>query len=107
VINGSELGKEHSAKAILEKCGLNQNLALLQKISPTIYSADNSDKNQSEQKQSLEASRPDTHELLKEIERGVERTLEELLRAMPMDDYIPYELKLEKKQKHSLRQYLH
>ena len=107
VINGSELGKEYSAKAILEKCGLDQNLALLQKISSNIYSADKSDENQNEQKQSMTASRPDTHEVLKDLERGVERTLEELVRAIPMDDYIPYELKQKEKQKHSLRQYPH
>ncbi len=107
VINGSELGKEYSAKAILEQCGLNQNLVLLQKMNSNNYSSNNTDKNESEQKQSLEANRSDTPELLKDLERGVERTLEELVRAMPMDEYIPYELKQEKKQKHTLRHYPH
>jgi hypothetical protein len=38
---------------------------------------------------------------------AIERTLEELMRAMLMDDYILYELKQVKKQKHRLRQYPH
>ncbi len=107
VINGSELGKEYSAEAVLEKCGLTQDLVLFQKKNLNNHYTDIAGKNPTKQQKSSETRNAETPEIMKDPERGFERTLEELLRAIPMDDYLPNELKQEKKQKQGLRQYQH
>jgi hypothetical protein len=103
VMNGSDLGKEYGAKAILEKCGLNQNLKWIQKIDLNKHDDSNNNRdnnsNANEEKQAEHLNQGQENSTAKELGRNLERTLDELLHAEQMNDYIPYHLRQDQKQK--------
>lgn len=85
VFNGRDIGKEYSAKAILEKCGIEQRFAVTKKINePKITKASSMDLSlDTEKKQSLELSN---------IIEGIITPTDEL-------QYMPYELRKKTKKK--------
>jgi Uma2 family endonuclease len=88
VFNGSDIGKEYSAKPILEKCGVTQTFPLQEKIfikkeKPTI------------QMQELKLS-PNTHH---DDKKDLSNVLEVLMTPVEENNNTPYELRKQKKKK--------
>lgn len=84
VFNGSEIGKEYSAKAILEKCGIKQMLPALQTPIQSISQRDSFE-------QSLDQDRTQ--------EKILTRLIDDIISPSEELHYLPYELKKRKKKK--------
>ena len=85
VFNGSDIGKDYSAKAILEKCGIAQNFGVIEKtIEPKI-----TERNSMEI--SIDTDKKQSQELSNLIE-GIINPSDEL-------QYVPYELRKQRKKK--------
>jgi hypothetical protein len=85
VFNGSDIGKDYSAKAILEKCGIAQSYSANQKVSE------------------LKLSQPDKPELFDEFSKSHYPDLTQIVddAIMPSEEihYLPYELKKRKRKR--------
>ncbi len=87
VFNGSEIGKEYSAKSILAKCGMYQSIDdQKETIQPKFLK---------EEKPELSADK----NLLQEQGPEISSVLEELMKPVEQINYIPYELRKRKKKK--------
>jgi hypothetical protein len=87
VFNGSDMGKEYSAKSILAKCGIAQ-LIPNQEKSP-------------ESKISTKEGKETTHNLDRhpELKQDLSKALEVILSPEEANNYVPYELRKQKKKK--------
>jgi hypothetical protein len=87
VFNSSDIGKEYSAKAILEKCGITQSIS------------------EQEESHQTKISKAGKHELKPEMseqheqKQGLSRLLEEIITHVEEYNYLPYELRKQKKKK--------
>ncbi len=87
VFNGSDIGKEYSAKSILEKCGVTQSFSEEKKISETKI---------------LKGERPELKpDLHKQPEQNQDLSslLEVIIKPVEEHNYLPYELRKQKKKK--------
>jgi len=88
VFNGSDIGKEYSAKAILEKCGINQPISVKEeKFSES--------KIAKAERQELQ---PGLHNQ-QEQKHDLSNLLEEIIKPVEEYNYLPYELRKQKKKK--------
>jgi Relaxase/Mobilisation nuclease domain. len=83
VFNGSDIGKEYSAKSILEKCGISQSLPIQQQP----------EKNKSKHTQKTS---PDLNPYEKE---ELSKLLEAIITPTEQFNYLPYELRKQKRKK--------
>lgn len=87
VFNGSDIGKEYSAKSILEKCGITQSIS------------------EREEPYQTKISKAEKHELQSELSEQHEqkqdfsRLLEEIINPVEEHNYLPYQLRKQKKKK--------
>ncbi|MEJ7823536.1 MAG: relaxase/mobilization nuclease domain-containing protein [Chitinophagaceae bacterium] len=87
VFNGSDIGKEYSAKSILEKCGIIQSIS------------------EQEESHQTKISKAEKHELKPEFseqheqKQDLSRLLEEIITPVEEYNYLPYDLKKQKKKK--------
>ena len=88
VFNGSDIGKEYSAKSILEKCGITQTLPLQEKI---FIRKKISITERQEFKLEL-----NTHQNNKQ---NLSNVLEVIIKPVEENTYLPYELRKQKKKK--------
>ena len=86
VFNGSDIGKEYSAKSILEKCGVSQSLNVREKPAET-------EKLNQEQKNSPNM---DKHQ---EQKQDLSKLLDVIITPTEQFNYIPYQLRKQKKKK--------
>ncbi|MGI8584360.1 MAG: hypothetical protein ACR2KX_19380 [Chitinophagaceae bacterium] len=87
VFNGSDIGKEYSAKAMLEKCGIVQSIPQQEKVAETKISR--------EEKPEL---RPDLNTQT-EQKHDTSKLIELLFKPSEEYNYVPYELRKQKKKK--------
>lgn len=82
VFNGSEIGKEYSAKRILEKCGISQSFNLEEKIE-------------------LKQEKIISHELNKREDQkhDMSKLIGEIITPVEQFNYLPYELRKQKRKK--------
>jgi hypothetical protein len=93
VFNGSDLGKQYSAKGIMERCGQDLNLQPNQSLNQSLQS--NLDQHQTlDQEQRIKHANEKTP--------GLENVLYDLLKPEQQPDYVPYQFK--KKRKRNQRQ---
>ncbi len=86
VFNGSDIGKEYSAKSILEKCAISQSLTVPEKtVQP--------DKLNREQKMSDDLDKP------REQAQDLSKLLDVIINPTEQYNYLPYELRKQKKKK--------
>lgn len=85
VFNGSQIGKEYSAKAILEKCGEAQAVTMKQK-------------DQKKQVASKEITLPD-HRKTEEQKHDLSNLLSEVITPIEPYNYLPYDLRKQKRKK--------
>jgi len=88
VFNGSDIGKEYSAKSILAKCGI------LQLIPGQEKSVETKMSNPKDKELSSGLSNQP------ELKQDVSKVLDAILSPVETHNYIPYELRKEKKKKH-------
>ena len=85
VFNGSDIGKDYSAKAVLEKCGVSQNFSIKEKSFES------------------KSSKVDSMELPLKNDKPQEQDLSKIIEAIitPTEEYqyLPYELRKRKKKK--------
>jgi hypothetical protein len=87
VFNGSDIGKEYSAKSILDKCGITQTISEQEEsIQPKISKAE---------KHELKPQLSEQHEQKLDLSR----LFEEIIKPVEENNYLPYELRKQKKKK--------
>ena len=85
VFNGSDLGKEYSAKAILEKCRHHEQKI---ELSPS---------SEIKNIQRIEPSNESASYVILALEKS--RVLQAIIESLPLQDFLPYQLKKTKKKK--------
>jgi hypothetical protein len=85
VFNGSDIGKDYSAKAILEKCGVAQNFTLTQMSEAQKYTEANA----------IELSRDKN----KQHDQNLSKIIEGIITPTEQYQYVPFELRKRRKKK--------